>query len=86
MIDLSIYPDRLLTRREAAEHLRSLGYPVAAATLAKLAVVGGGPPYVSFGRRPLYSPAGLETWAQGRTTKRTLTGADSPRWSGGTPK
>jgi len=59
---------RLLMRREAADYLTSLGYRIAANTLAKLASIGGGPPFRSFGRRPLYHPADLAAWAQARCT------------------
>jgi hypothetical protein len=60
--------DRLLPRREAARFLTEHGYKTAPATLAKLACLGGGPPFVSFGRRPLYRPADLVAWAQARCT------------------
>jgi hypothetical protein len=59
---------RLLLRREAAEFLTRVGYRTAASTLAKLASVGGGPPFRSFGRRPLYHPSDLIAWAQARCT------------------
>lgn len=61
-------PLRRLTRREAAEFLKASGFPVAIATLAKYASVGGGPVFTSFGRRPLYTPTDLLSWAQERTT------------------
>lgn len=35
-------------------------------TLAKLAVIGGGPRFRKDGIRPLYDPADLDEWAQGR--------------------
>src|SRR5215469_8517723 len=41
---------------------------LAPATLAKLACLGGGPPFESFGRRPLYREADLLAWAQSRTS------------------
>lgn len=54
------------TRREAAAFLTSKGYKVAPTTLAKLACVGGGPLFESFGRRPLYTEANLLDWVRGR--------------------
>jgi hypothetical protein len=60
--------ERRLGRREAAQFLSERGYRTAPATLAKLACIGGGPTFESFGRRPLYREADLLTWAQGRTT------------------
>jgi hypothetical protein len=60
--------DRLLPRREAAQFLTERGYKTSPATLAKLACIGGGPPFRSFGRRPLYHPSDLVAWAQARCT------------------
>src|SRR5580658_3461744 len=62
------FDQRFLTRREAAEFLTHRGYKTAPATLAKLAVIGGGPPYRLWGRTPLYDPATLLEWAQARCT------------------
>jgi hypothetical protein len=59
---------RRIGRKEAAQFLTDQGYKTAPATLAKLACIGGGPSFESFGRRPLYTEADLLTWAQGRTT------------------
>jgi hypothetical protein len=60
--------DRCLDRKEAAQFLTSRGYRTAPATLAKLACLGGGPVFRSFGRKPLYLPADLLGWAEARTT------------------
>jgi hypothetical protein len=60
---------RYLSRAEAAEFLSERGYKTAPATLAKRAVVGGGPPFVSWGRKPLYDPEALLQWAQRRCTE-----------------
>lgn len=57
-----------LTRRDAADFLTVNGYPFAASTLAKLFSLGGGPPARHFGRKPLYAPADLIAWAEGRTS------------------
>ena len=57
-----------LDRRQAAAFLTERGYRTAPATLAKLASIGGGPTFVSFGRKPLYREADLVEWAQARTT------------------
>lgn len=54
-----------LSRKEAAAHLRTLGYPVAARTLERLAMKGRGPPYRRFGWRSVsYDRIALEGWAQ----------------------
>lgn len=57
-----------LGRKEAAQFLTDRGYKTAPATLAKLACIGGGPTFHSFGRKPLYREADLLAWAQARTT------------------
>lgn len=54
-----------LTRKEAAAHLRSIGYLIAPRTLARMAAKGMGPPY----RRTLhritsYRRSDLEMWAR----------------------
>lgn len=64
----NIEPGTLLNRVQAAAFLTGRGYKVATATLAKYATVGGGPPFRSFGRKPLYRPDDLLAWAQGRCT------------------
>jgi lysozyme family protein len=57
-----------LDRRQAAAFLTARGYRTAPATLAKLACIGGGPTFESFGRKPLYREAELLAWAKARTT------------------
>ena len=60
--------ERLLDRKEAALFLTSRGFKTAPATLAKLACLGGGPVFESFGRRPLYREGDLLAWAEAKTT------------------
>jgi hypothetical protein len=69
-------PTRLLTRRAAANFLTERGYPIAPQTLAKYAVVGGGPPFRKFGNRPLYAEADLIAWAEGRLSPRRTSTSD----------
>ncbi|GHD07725.1 hypothetical protein ACFOEZ_04155 [Tianweitania populi] len=45
------------------------GIPVAEATLAKMATVGGGPTMQYAGRIPLYTPDDLDAWAGERLSK-----------------
>lgn len=59
---------RRLSRRDAAEYLTNNGYQTAPSTLAKLASVGGGPIFESFGRKPLYKPDNLLAWAEARSS------------------
>jgi len=60
--------DALLTRVRLAEELNRKGYPISPKTLATKASRGGGPPYVLFGRRPLYRWRDALSWAEGRLT------------------
>jgi hypothetical protein len=56
-------PSRLLRRAEAAKHIHEKwGYPCSPRTLAKYAVVGGGPSFRKAGRYPLYHPDDLDRW------------------------
>jgi hypothetical protein len=56
----------LLTRTEAARFLTEKKLRIAAATLAKKAVTGGGPPYIIWNRRALYDRSKLLGWAISR--------------------
>ena len=59
----SLSPLRLLRRAEAAKHIQQKwGYPCSPRTLAKYAVIGGGPPFRKAGRYPLYHPDDLDGW------------------------
>ena len=56
-----------LRRWEASRHLLDRhGIEMAVATLAKLACIGGGPPFQKAGRVPLYPVALLDEWALAR--------------------
>lgn len=59
----------LLRRSQAAELLQERYGAYTSATLARLAVQGGGPPFVKFGRFPLYDPEDLDAWAKARMSK-----------------
>lgn len=58
-----------LRREEAAQYLQARYGQYTRDTLAKLAVVGGGPPFRKLGQRPLYRPADLDAWARARMSK-----------------
>jgi hypothetical protein len=59
-----------LRRSEVSEYmLRKHGIPVALATLAKMATVGGGPAMQHCGRIPLYHVNDLDAWAEERLSK-----------------
>ncbi len=74
---------RLLRRSEAARHVfERWGYPCAARTLAKYAVIGGGPRFRKAGRIPLYDPADLDDWMRGRLSQKVASTSEL----GGAPK
>src|ERR1019366_9154336 len=53
-----------LRRWEASQYLEQVhGVPLAAATLAELACIGGGPAFHRAGRIPLYPTTELDRWA-----------------------
>jgi hypothetical protein len=58
--------DALLRRNAIAAALTEAGYPTAPATLATKATRGGGPPFRSWGRWPLYRWGDALAWAQNR--------------------
>ena len=64
-----------LRRFEVPDHLERVhGLTIANATLAKLATLGGGPPFFKAGRVPLYPIPELDAWAIARLGKlRTST-------------
>ena len=64
-----MHPKQYLSRKEASEYLKSRGLPVAVATLAKYATVGGGPEFHSFGRFPRYSVDALDDWVAAKLSK-----------------
>jgi hypothetical protein len=74
-----------LDRRQAADFLTARGYRTAPATLAKLACIGGGPMFESFGRKPLYREADLLAWAQTRTTGPRRSTSDAGTGRSDTP-
>ena len=61
------FPTRPFLRRGCASRylLDTWGISQAPATLAKLAVIGGGPRFHKAGRWPMYVPSELDQWARG---------------------
>ncbi len=58
-----------LSRSEASHYLSQRWGRVCAiaqSTLAKYAVVGGGPPFRKYGHRAIYDKESLDKWAQNR--------------------
>jgi hypothetical protein len=61
---------RFLRRSEAAQYVHDVwGYPLSPKTLAKWAVVGGGPTFRKAGRFPLYDPAQLDEWVKAKLSR-----------------
>jgi hypothetical protein len=62
---LAMRTERFLRRKAASDYLREThGLERAPSTLAKLAVIGGGPIFRRAGRIPLYAPADLDAYAE----------------------
>jgi len=72
------YPSRRLRRTEASEYLlERWGIRRAPSTLAKLAVIGGGPAFQSANRTPLYLPDELDRWAESLLTPLRTSTSDT---------
>jgi hypothetical protein len=77
--NLSRTPTRCvpLRRKAAAKYIQEVhGQPCAPKTLAKLAVVGGGPAYRKAGKYPLYAPDDLDKWALARLSPKLFRSSD----------
>ena len=71
---------RRLRRSEASEYIRNTwGLSYKANTLAKLATIGGGPPYELFGRWPVYREAELDKWVEDRLSDLKSSTSDKKR-------
>lgn len=68
-----------LSRAQAAAVLQEAGYPIARATLAKLACRSEGPAYLKFRRRALYDPRELLQWAESQLRPPHRVAADANR-------
>lgn len=79
-VEPHVAPNRALMRRDqVAAYLQSTwGIRRTVGTLAKLAVVGGGPPFHKDGRVPLYDPALVDAWARERLGAARTSTSDRP--------
>ena len=57
------------TRRESAEYLRNRGVPCSEKTLAKMAVLGGGPEYSIYGRNAVSTAEQLDAHIERKLKK-----------------
>ena len=73
---MTLTEEKRLTRQEAATYLTEHGFKIAPATLAKMASVGGGPVFTSYGRKPLYKATDLLEWAKSRCSGPRLSTSD----------
>jgi hypothetical protein len=77
---MTMEPQTYLRRKEASTYLRQkFGLEQAPSTLAKLAVIGGGPPFRLLNRIPLYTPADLDRWVASRLGPRMRSTSDRGR-------
>jgi hypothetical protein len=71
---------RLLRRSEAANYVQERwGYPLSPKTLAKLAVVGGGPKFRKASRFPLYEVVWLDEWVRSKLSLPVSSTSDLSR-------
>jgi hypothetical protein len=69
---------KLLRRKAASEYLHEAhGIERAPSTLAKLAVIGGGPVFQRIGRIPLYAPDDLDAWVASKLSPRMRSTSDT---------
>ena len=69
---------KLLRRTAASTYLRDThGLDRAPSTLAKLAVIGGGPPFRRMNRVPLYSADDLDRWDASKLTPSMRSTSDT---------
>jgi hypothetical protein len=57
---------RYLDQEQASKYLEEKGLTIAPKTLGKLRVIGGGPAYRKFGRKPIYAHIDLDEWANAK--------------------
>jgi len=81
MVSVANYPPRV-SRAEASTYLKAqFGISRTAATLAKLACVGGGPKYRRVGKRAVvYDLAELDAWAE-KQISGLVTNSSSCNWT-----
>jgi hypothetical protein len=74
---MTMEPQIFLRRKEASAYLREkFKLERAPSTLAKWAVIGGGPPFRLLNRVPLYTPADLDQWVASKLGHRMCSTSD----------
>ena len=77
MVRFSLDPAHRLTRKDTAKHLTDAGFPISQSTLATKATRGGGPPFVRFNGRVLYTWGDALAWANKHTSAPVLNTAQA---------
>lgn len=74
-------PEALLTRKNAAQALSEMGFPLSSHTLSTMATRGGGPVFRKWGGRGrvLYLWSDLIEWARSRLSPPRASTSDCPR-------
>lgn len=77
----TLWPPRI-RRADASRYLlETHGLSFAPSTLAKMAVLGGGPAFQKNGNIPLYATESLDDWASERLTKSVKSTSELPGYS-----
>jgi hypothetical protein len=72
-------PHRFLRRKAASKYLHEVhGVVRAPSTLAKYAVIGGGPVFQRLGRDPVYTPVNLDNWVASKLSGPMRSTSDTP--------
>ena len=67
---------RYMTRAEAAKYITDNWFPHSPKTLAKLAVIGGGPVFRKAGRVPIYIPSDCDDYARSKISQPVCSTAE----------
>lgn len=79
-------PQRFLRRKAASRYLHEVhGIDRAPSTLAKYAVVGGGPVFQHMGRDPVYTPVNLDDWVASKLSGPMRSTSDRAALASETP-
>jgi hypothetical protein len=68
---------RHYSRTEASNFLGERGFRVAIGTLAKYATTGGGPNFIKFGRKPLYTEQSLSDWLERKLSREVASTSEA---------
>jgi len=73
---LDLDPDTEFTRRQLAEALSQVGFPISKGSLANMACRGNGPPFGKFRKYPIYRWGDALAWAQSLKTPASCSTAE----------